>query len=65
MDVTILSDMVYRPWSLEGQRIDLRNIVADIPTMDVGPAWNPSRAQSPAARTLHEFMSLSFGGAGN
>lgn len=65
MDVTILSDMVYRPWSLEGQRIELRNIVADIPTMDVGLAWNPSRAQSPAARTFHEFMSLSFGGAGN
>ena len=48
MGITILSDMVYRPWSLEGQRIELRNIVADIPTMDVGLAWNPSRAQSPA-----------------
>jgi DNA-binding transcriptional LysR family regulator len=65
MGITILSDMVYRPWSLEGQRIELRNIVADIPTMDVGLAWNPASAQSPAARTFHEFMSLSFGGAGN
>ena len=65
MGVTILSDMVYRPWSLEGQRIELRNVVADIPTMDVGLAWNHTRGQSPAARTFHEFMSLSFGGAGS
>ena len=36
MGVTILSDMVYRPWSLEGQRIELRNVAAEIPTMDVG-----------------------------
>jgi DNA-binding transcriptional LysR family regulator len=65
MGVTVLSDMVYRPWSLEGQRIELRNVVADIPTMDVGLAWNHARSQSPAARTFHEFMSLSFGGAGS
>jgi DNA-binding transcriptional LysR family regulator len=63
--LTILSDMVYRPWSLEGQRIELRSVVADIPTMDVGLAWNHTRPQSPAARTFHEFMSLSFGGAGS
>ncbi len=64
MGVTILSDMVYRPWSLEGQRIELRNVTADIPTMDVGLAWNRAKAQSPATRTLHEFLSLSFSGAG-
>lgn len=63
MGITILSDMVYRPWSLEGQRIELRNVVADIPTMDVGVAWNRSRPQSPAARTFHEFLSLTFSGA--
>jgi len=61
--VTILSDMVYRAWSLEGQRIELRNIAADIPTMDVGLAWNRKRVQSDATKTLHEFFSLSFGGA--
>ena len=61
--VTILSDMVYRPWSLEGQRIELRNVAADIPTMDVGLAWNRARSQSPATRTFHEFLSLTFSGA--
>lgn len=60
--ITILSDMVYRPWSLEGQRIELRNVVAQIPTMDVGVAWNRGKPQSPATRTFTEFLSLSFGG---
>lgn len=64
MGVTILSDMVYRPWSLEGQRIELRNVVADIPSMDVGLAWNKTRSLSPAARTFHDFLSLTFSGAG-
>jgi DNA-binding transcriptional LysR family regulator len=61
--ITILSDMVYRPWSLEGQRIELRNIVGDIPSMDVGVAWSKSRPQPPATKTFHEFLSLSFSGA--
>jgi len=65
MGVTILSDMVYRPWSLEGQRIELRNVAAEIPTMDVGLAWNRATPQSPATKTLHEFLSLSFSGAGS
>ena len=63
--ITILSDMVYRPWSLEGQRIELRPVVADIPTMDVGVAWNRQRSQGPATKTFHEFLSLSFSGAGS
>jgi DNA-binding transcriptional LysR family regulator len=61
--VTILSDMVYRPWSLEGQRIETRNLVADIPTMDVGIAWKSRRERSLPTRLFHDFMSLTFGGA--
>ncbi len=61
--ITILSDMVYRSWSLEGQRIELRNVVADIPTMDIGLAWNRLRPQTPATKSFHDFLSLSFGGA--
>jgi DNA-binding transcriptional LysR family regulator len=60
--VTILSDMVYRPWSLEGQRIEMRSITADIPTMDVGLAWRKATKQSPATAILREFFSLSFSG---
>lgn len=65
MGVTILSDMVYRPWSLDGQRIELRNIVADIPSMDVGITWNRTIPQTPATRTFQAFLSLTFSGAHN
>jgi len=37
--VTILSDMVYRPWSLEGGRLAAAVISDSIPSMDVGIAW--------------------------
>jgi DNA-binding transcriptional LysR family regulator len=63
MGITILSDMVYRPWSLEGQRIETRNVIGDIPTMDVGLAWNRALQQGPATRVFHDFMSLTFSGA--
>ena len=39
MGVTVLSDMVYRPWWLEGQRIEVRRLVEPIPSMDVGLAY--------------------------
>jgi DNA-binding transcriptional LysR family regulator len=65
MGVTILSDMVYRPWSLEGQRIDTLNVVADIPTMDVGLAWNLGHPFAPTTKIFHDFLSMSFNGAGS
>lgn len=64
MGVTILSDMVYRPWSLEGQRIETRDPLDEIPTMDVGLAWTRDRILSPAARAFHDFLSLAFTGGG-
>jgi DNA-binding transcriptional LysR family regulator len=64
MGVTILSDMVYRPWSLEGQRIETRPVVGDIPTMEVGLAWNRRRAQSATVKAFHDFMTMTFNGAG-
>ncbi len=63
MGITILSDMVYRPWSLEGQRIETRNVIGDIPTMDVGLAWNRALQQGAATRVFHDFMSMTFSGA--
>jgi DNA-binding transcriptional LysR family regulator len=61
--VTILSDMVYRPWSLEGQRIETRDVDDAVPSMDVGLAWGRGAELGPAARAFREFMSLTFGGA--
>ena len=64
MGVTILSDMVYRPWSLEGQRIDLRLLAEPIPSMDVGLAWPRAQPLTPAAAVFRAFMSVVLGGGG-
>lgn len=55
MGVTILSDMVYRPWSLDGQRIETRDL-AGIPSMDVGVAWKKGSQQVPAAKAFLEYL---------
>ncbi|MCF3639600.1 LysR substrate-binding domain-containing protein [Rhizobium sp. TRM95111] len=62
--VTILSDMVYRPWSLDGQRIELRRLIEPVPSMDVGLAWARARPIASAAQTFRAFMSVTMGGGG-
>ena len=62
LGVTILSDMVYRPWSLEGQRIEQRNLLSDVPTMDVGLAWSRDRPLDPATLAFADFLSLATSG---
>lgn len=37
--ITILSDLVYRPFSLEGRRIIRRDLNDSLPTMDIGCVW--------------------------
>ncbi len=62
LGLTILSNMVYRPWSLEGRRIERRHLVADIPSMDVGLAWRRHEPLAPAARALVDFLAQSVNG---
>lgn len=62
LGVTILSDMVYRRWSLEGQRIEQRNLATSVPTMDVGLAWRKDRKLGAPARAFADFLSLSING---
>jgi len=54
--ITILSDMVYRPWSLDGGRVETKDVSASIPTMDVGLAWLRKRALSRLAHIFDEFL---------
>jgi DNA-binding transcriptional LysR family regulator len=61
--ITILSDMVYRPWSLEGQRIETRTLADAVPSMDVGMAWRRDAEQSPAAQAFRDFFGRAFSGA--
>jgi DNA-binding transcriptional LysR family regulator len=56
--VTILSDMMYRPWSLEGERIEVREVAANIPTMNAGIVWPRAKALSLAAETFIEFCRI-------
>jgi len=58
--VTILSDMVYRPWSLEGDKLESREISQQIPTMDVGLAWSKSAELPAPTRAFIEFCRMEF-----
>jgi DNA-binding transcriptional LysR family regulator len=56
--VTILSDMMYRPWSLEGDRIEVRDVAANIPTLNTGIVWPRAKVLSHAALTFLEFCRI-------
>jgi DNA-binding transcriptional LysR family regulator len=56
MGVTILSDMVFRPWSLEGDRIEVRDLSERIPSMDVGLAWHLTESLSAPAEEFRGFL---------
>jgi DNA-binding transcriptional LysR family regulator len=58
--VTILSDMVYRPWSLEGDKLESREVGAQIPTMDVGLAWSKNAELPAPTRAFIEFCRMEF-----
>lgn len=58
MGVTILSDMVYRPWSLDGRRVEVVSLADQIPTMDVGLAWASNVEQNTAVTAFREFMQV-------
>ena len=61
--VTILSNMVYRPWSLEGQHIELRPVVDHVPSMDVGLAWRRDITMSEPTRVFFEYLGRTFRGS--
>lgn len=58
--VTILSDMVYRPWSLEGKRIGTASTILDIPSMDVGLAWRKGTELTGPMSMIHDYFQESF-----
>lgn len=53
--VALLPDLIYRPWSLEGDRIESRDVSAKLPVVQVGLVWR--RGASVSAGT-HAFISL-------
>jgi len=59
--ITILSDMVYRPWSLDGARLAATSISDPVPSMDIGLAWN---RQVGLKRDAQAFFDVCRAGSG-
>ena len=53
--VTILSDMVFRPWSLEGERLSATVLADDIPSMDIGLAWRRDTVLTRNAKAFRDI----------
>lgn len=60
--VTILSDLVYRPWSLEGRRILRRDLSDEVPTMDIGGVWRKRGGLGKGGEALMGFLHASIKG---
>ncbi len=52
--------MMYRPWSLEGSRIEVREVAANIPTMNTGLVWSHTRDPSLQARAFIDFCRIEY-----
>lgn len=48
--VALLPDLVYRPWSLEGDRIESRDVSGALPVVQMGVVWRRGAPLSPAAQ---------------
>jgi DNA-binding transcriptional LysR family regulator len=51
--LAILPSLVYRPWSLEGDRIEIRDVSGDLPSVQVGLAW---RKGAPLSAPAFNFV---------
>ena len=58
--VAIASDMQYRPWSLEGRRVETVQLKEPIPPMSVGMAWRAGEHFSPAMQLVHDYFKQRF-----
>lgn len=52
--VTILPDLAFRPWSLEGDRLEIRPLADRLPTLDVGLSWRRGAPLTAAAANFLE-----------
>lgn len=59
--VTILADMVYRPWSLEGSKIEAIPVLGVIPHLESGMIWGKNTKLATPAEALRQFLIHSCG----
>lgn len=53
--IAILPDMTYRPWSLDGDRVEMRPLGEPLPTVDVGLVWRKGSSVTDTARYFIEL----------
>jgi DNA-binding transcriptional LysR family regulator len=53
--IAILPDLVYRPWSLEGDRLEARDVSGSLPVVQVGIVWRRGSAPKAAAASFIEL----------
>ena len=53
--IALLPDLVYRPWSLEGDRIESRDISGTLPVVQVGMVW---RRGSTLPQSARDFIGI-------
>jgi DNA-binding transcriptional LysR family regulator len=58
--VAILSDMVFRPWSLEGKRIETIVLRDPVPAMDVGLAWRRNAQFTAPMEAFRSYFRQTF-----
>ncbi|SAK92895.1 LysR family transcriptional regulator [Caballeronia catudaia] len=54
--VTILSDMLFRPWSLEGKPIVARPVADTVPQMDAGLIWRKGNGMTEPGKAFQQFL---------
>ncbi len=58
--ISILSDLVYRPWSLERKRIETRTLHEQVHPMSVGLAWRRGITFTPAMEACRNYFHSAF-----
>jgi DNA-binding transcriptional LysR family regulator len=53
--IAVLPDFLYRPWTLDAEHVEVRQLRDDVPTVDVGLVWRRGSGLRPAAQ---EFIDL-------
>lgn len=60
--IALLPDLVYRPWSLEGDRIESRDVSGQLPAVQVGIVWRKGSGIPQTARDFIRVAQLHRGG---
>lgn len=60
LGISLLSDLVYRPWSLEGRRIETLTLDDEVDPMNVGLAWRRDRSFTAAMQAIRGYFKQAF-----